>query len=41
MNGFGLYLWFVVGALILCLAAYGAWALIYPPKCELGIGALL
>ena len=26
---------------ILCLAAYGAWTLIYPPKCDLGIGALL
>jgi hypothetical protein len=42
MNGaFWLFLWFAVGFLILCLAAYGAWTLVYPPQCELGIGALL
>ena len=35
------FIWFAVGFLILCLAAYGAWALIYPPQCDLGIGALL
>ena len=37
----GLFAWFTVGAAIWCLAVYGAWALFFPPKCELGIGALL
>jgi hypothetical protein len=35
------FLWFAVGFLIWCLACYGAWMLVYPPQCELGIGALL
>jgi hypothetical protein len=29
------------GAAIWCLAIYGAWVMFNPPKCELGIGALL
>jgi hypothetical protein len=37
----GLFAGFVFAALIWCLAAYGAWVLVYPPKCELGVGALL
>jgi hypothetical protein len=36
-----LFAWFVVGALILCLAGYGGYVLAYPPKCDLGVGALL
>jgi hypothetical protein len=30
-----------IGALILCLAVYGALTLFNPPPCNLGIGALL
>jgi hypothetical protein len=37
----GLFAGFVFGFLIWCLAVYGAWVLVCPPKCELGVGALL
>jgi hypothetical protein len=36
-----LFAWFVVGALILCLAGYGAWTMFAPGQCNLGVGALL
>jgi hypothetical protein len=37
----GLFGWFVAGALVWCLAVYGGYVLFYPPKCDLGVGALL
>jgi hypothetical protein len=37
----GLFAWFVVGALIWCLAVYGAWTMFAPGQCDLGVGALL
>jgi hypothetical protein len=36
-----MFVWLSLGALIWCLAVYGAWALFNPPPCNLGVGALL
>jgi hypothetical protein len=40
MSG-GIFILYSLGALVLCLAVYGALALFNPPPCNLGIGALL
>jgi hypothetical protein len=36
-----MFVWLSLGALVWCLAVYGAWALFNAPPCNLGIGALL
>jgi hypothetical protein len=35
------FLWLSICAALIVLAVRGAWDLFNPPKCELGIGALL
>jgi hypothetical protein len=41
MRGALLFVWFSIGFFVWSLAVYGAWHLISPRACDLGIGALL